>query len=348
MRTWLVALLLIGVGTAGAMKMWRRDAEPPSSPTANKVDDAGREEVETSDAADAPIVDGDELPEADAPQAIAAELESSVTPIATPAKDEDRPGGAVTLAEGEARQKAASLVDQAAKSNNPIEQARLLTDALKSGALDRAADEKAYLALVEANQRGLLNPRIDDLCMRVEVKKGDSLWAICKRAEKEGHVTVTPGLVRLLNGLTGDNIYPGAKLKIPNVPVSIVVEKSKFRLDVFIGDLMLRRFQVGLGKNNKTPEGDFKIKTRLTDPMWIKPGVGPLPPENPENILGTRWLGFAEKEGFPEAATFGIHGTRDDDSIGTESSNGCVRMHNREVEELFEWISEGVVVTIRA
>jgi lipoprotein-anchoring transpeptidase ErfK/SrfK len=71
-----------------------------------------------------------------------------------------------------------------------------------------------------------------------------------------------------------------------------------------------------------------------------------LPPDHPENILGTRWLGFAQKDGFPEAATFGIHGTKEDQTIGTESSNGCIRMHNGEVEELFEWVGAGTAVEI--
>ncbi len=362
MRTWLVALLLIGVATAGSLQLWQRNhgaADETLDPATELASNDDPIEVDASDAPDdaAAAPTGDEVGEefASAPPegdiAAASSPVASVPPDAASVQESagvDRPGGAIGLAEGEARKKAVALVDQAARSDNPVEQARLLTTALKAGSLDAAADEKAYAALLEANLRGILNPRNDDSCLRIEVKKGDSLWAICKRAEKEGQVPVTPGLVRLLNGLKGDNIYPGAKLKIPNVPVSILVEKSKFRLNVFFGDLLLRRYHVGLGKNNKTPEGDFRIKTRLIDPPWFKPGVGALPPEHPENILGTRWLGFAEKEGFPEAATFGIHGTREDDSIGTESSNGCVRMHNNEVEELFEWISEGVVVTIRA
>ncbi|MBL8840236.1 MAG: L,D-transpeptidase family protein [Planctomycetes bacterium] len=368
MRTWLVALLLIGVATAGAMQMWRRDGDASGDAPVALLADSDRDPEDagaaSDDAAERPT--GDDVAEtpaesvegeSEAPAPLVVDLDESTGERTASASGSlagevgdgvDRPGGAVALAEGEARQKAVALVDQAARSNDPIEQARLLTAALKAGALDKAADEKAYAALLEANARGLLNPRLDALCMRIEVKRGDSLWAICKRAEKEGQVPVTPGLVRLLNGLKGDNIYPGAKLKIPNVPVSILVEKSKFRLSVFVGELLLRRYHVGLGKNNKTPEGEFQIKTRLIDPPWFKPGVGALPPEHPENILGTRWLGFAEKEGFPEAATFGIHGTREDDSIGTESSNGCVRMHNPEVEELFEWISEGVNVVIRA
>jgi lipoprotein-anchoring transpeptidase ErfK/SrfK len=148
--------------------------------------------------------------------------------------------------------------------------------------------------------------------------------------------------------MTSDSIYPGASLKVPTQALSVYVKKSKFRLDVMLGNVLLRRYAVGIGRDNKSPEGKFTIATRLKDPHWFKPGgaAGGLPPEHPENILGTRWLGFAAKDGFPEAATFGIHGTKEDQTIGTESSNGCVRMHNTEVEELFEWVPVGTPVEI--
>jgi lipoprotein-anchoring transpeptidase ErfK/SrfK len=262
--------------------------------------------------------------------------------------EKEIPGGATSESDADARRKAVGLVDQAAKTTSPIEQATLLTQAIRSGVLDKADDEKAYTALLEANKRGILNPRCDETFMKVEVKKGDSLWSLCKRLEKESHVRVTAGLLRLVNSMTSDSIYPGASLKVPTQALSVYVKKSKFRLDVMLGNVLLRRYAVGIGRDNKSPEGKFTIATRLKDPHWFKPGgaAGGLPPEHPENILGTRWLGFAAKDGFPEAATFGIHGTKEDQTIGTESSNGCVRMHNTEVEELFEWVPVGTPVEI--
>lgn len=386
MRTWLVALLLLGIGTAGAMNVWnqraaRRDADTTAAldDSAVTVDDDGTSEPDESafdaltvtedatvsgedaakgDAAAPDAPKGGDSPsatEADATAAIRAADESTdheskdIAERGDPSDPghDDRPGGATILAEGEAKRQALSLVEQASKSTNPVEQSRLLTQALQSGALDRDADEKVYQALLDANRRGLFNPRVADLCYELAVEKGDSLWTICRRAAKEGHAPVTPGLVRLLNGMANDHLRAGARLKLPNVAVSVLVEKPKYRLSVMLGDILLKRYLVGLGKDNKTPEGDFLIKTRLIDPPWFKPGEGEIPAGHPENVLGTRWLGFAEKDGFPEAATFGIHGTREDDSIGTQSSNGCVRMHNADVEELFEWIGEGVKVTIR-
>jgi len=379
MRTWLVTLLLLGIGTAGAMNFWRdrtEDPEPaaseeavgtsPADPLgdgevlevfateeiaaeeiAAEPDSAGPDAVVTQVTPTAVVTGGPQLEAAGNEAAVASPpVELTAANAATP-DEVDRLGGATVAAEGEARRNAMSLVEQAARSTDPVEQSNLLSRAVLGGALDQVAEANAYEALLDANRRGILNPRVSGLCSQVVVEKGDSLWLIGRKAAKDGNAGCTPGLIRLVNGMTSDHLRAGAKLKIPNQPVSLVVEKPKYRLSVLFGDVLLKRYLVGLGKDNKTPEGDFTIKTRLIDPPWFKPGVGEIPPEHPENVLGTRWLGFAEKDGFPEAATFGIHGTREDNSIGTQSSNGCVRMHNAEVEELFEWIGEGVKVTIR-
>jgi lipoprotein-anchoring transpeptidase ErfK/SrfK len=41
-----------------------------------------------------------------------------------------------------------------------------------------------------------------------------------------------------------------------------------------------------------------------------------------------------------------VHGTTDDSSIGRYASHGCIRMHNEEVEALFEEVPVGSHVVI--
>jgi len=43
---------------------------------------------------------------------------------------------------------------------------------------------------------------------------------------------------------------------------------------------------------------------------------------------------------------YGIHGTNNPASIGTAASNGCIRMYNEDVNELFNLVSVGTPVTI--
>jgi lipoprotein-anchoring transpeptidase ErfK/SrfK len=64
-----------------------------------------------------------------------------------------------------------------------------------------------------------------------------------------------------------------------------------------------------------------------------------IPAGNPQNILGSRWLGL-DKEGY------GIHGTTEPQSLGKQATAGCVRMQNSEVEQLYSIVPKGTEVTI--
>jgi lipoprotein-anchoring transpeptidase ErfK/SrfK len=84
--------------------------------------------------------------------------------------------------------------------------------------------------------------------------------------------------------------------------------------------------------------GAFKILVKLENPVWYKAGAV-IPPESPDNVLGTRWMGF-DLEGY------GIHGTVDPDKIGQQVTSGCIRMRNEEVEELYKIVPRGTPVTV--
>lgn len=57
--------------------------------------------------------------------------------------------------------------------------------------------------------------------------------------------------------------------------------------------------------------------------------------------FGTRWIGLNVPWG-----TFGIHGTNRPGSIGSEASHGCIRMLNKDVDELYEYVRVGMTVAI--
>ncbi|MEW8205438.1 MAG: L,D-transpeptidase, partial [Candidatus Thiodiazotropha taylori] len=42
-----------------------------------------------------------------------------------------------------------------------------------------------------------------------------------------------------------------------------------------------------------------------------------------------------------------IHGTPDSEPMGVSRSHGCIRMHNRDLIELFDWVEPGMLVEIR-
>lgn len=59
--------------------------------------------------------------------------------------------------------------------------------------------------------------------------------------------------------------------------------------------------------------------------------------------FGTRWIGLNVPWG-----KYGIHGTNNPGSIGSEASHGCIRMFNKDIEELYGKVSYGMIVTIYA
>ena len=96
---------------------------------------------------------------------------------------------------------------------------------------------------------------------------------------------------------------------------------------------VVKVFPVAVGKaNTPSPRGTFHIASRVQHPTWYQPRkvVGP----GPANPLGTRWMGLGYKG-------YGIHGTNMPLSIGKAASHGCIRMRNRDVEDLFNRVEVG-------
>lgn len=188
--------------------------------------------------------------------------------------------------------------------------------------------------LGELNFSILFSPEINGDKQVYTVRSGDSLTAIAHR------YNTTPDLLIKMNRLKGEIIHPGQVLKVPAHRFSVVVSKSKNTLQLFYGKSFFKEYLVGTGRNNCSPTGEFTIVTKLVNPPWIHAGET-IPPFDPRNILGTRWMGFNDP-----FATFGIHGTTMSETVGSQSSEGCVRMVNEDVEELFIFLPRGTKVII--
>jgi len=122
----------------------------------------------------------------------------------------------------------------------------------------------------------------------------------------------------------------------------VKVDTRQHGLAAWLGDTVVAAYRVGLGRDDRTPRRTFSVLVKQEKPDWFY-GGRTIPFGDPENILGTRWMGFDSQ---PNASGFGIHGTSLPDSIGKNESMGCVRMRNAEVEELFELVPRGTQVTI--
>lgn len=173
------------------------------------------------------------------------------------------------------------------------------------------------------------------------VKSGDFLGKI---ARKHG---TTVELVQLSNNLANPNrIKKGDRLLVLKGKFSIEVSKSKNELLLKLNNRFFKRYSVATGKFGKTPVGTFKITQRTVEPVWWSPDGKEVPYGDPKNILGTRWMTLKATGKTPDARGYGIHGTWDEKSIGHAASAGCVRMRNKDVEELFALVPSGTNVKI--
>lgn len=127
--------------------------------------------------------------------------------------------------------------------------------------------------------------------------------------------TISPGTIKAFSMITP---------KIDNAV--IVVDTDEKRLYVMSDGKIIRKFPVATGKRDTpSPLGDFKVYGK---DKW---GKG----------FGTSWIGLSVPWG-----KYGIHGTNKPYSIGHSASGGCIRMRNKDVDELYNIVSTGTPVKI--
>lgn len=192
--------------------------------------------------------------------------------------------------------------------------------------------QEAQKNLGNLNIKIIFSPIITEDDFVYEVKEGDTLFKIAQQ------FNTTPELIKKANRLKKDSLNTGMKLKINKAKFSVLVDKSQNILILKANDKVVKVYTVSTGLNNVTPVGTFKIVNRIPNPPWYKDGKV-IPSGNPENILGDYWLGIS-KSGY------GIHGTTQPETIGKHITQGCIRMYNEDVEELYIILPIGTEVTI--
>ena len=126
----------------------------------------------------------------------------------------------------------------------------------------------------------------------------------------------------------------------------------------------------GIGNQNgsfKTPLGEHSIAQKIGDGFAVNEVFIGRSPQGvledllaankplPDDIITSRilWLqgmepGINNGEGIDSYQRYiYIHGTSEEEKIGTPASHGCVRMRNEDVIELFNQVDEGCKVLIQ-
>ena len=106
----------------------------------------------------------------------------------------------------------------------------------------------------------------------------------------------------------------------------INISTSKHHLMLFDGTNLIKTYPIAVGKMvTPTPGGTYKIINKHP---------------NPGGPFGVLWMGLSKPH-------YGIHGTNDPSSIGTNASHGCIRMYNQDDLDLSSRVPIGTDVVIR-
>lgn len=164
------------------------------------------------------------------------------------------------------------------------------------------------------------------------VLPGDNLESIAKE------YSVTWEYLARLNRVEPQKLQAGQKVKVIKGPFNAVVDLSDYEITIHCHGYYVYKFPVGVGKDESSPIGTFTVKDKVVNPPYYGP-EGAIAADDPANPIGERWISIGD--------SYGIHGTIDPDSIGKSESRGCVRMHNEDVEIVYDLLTVGSEVVIQ-
>ncbi|MEO0587491.1 MAG: L,D-transpeptidase family protein [Planctomycetota bacterium] len=155
--------------------------------------------------------------------------------------------------------------------------------------------------------------------------------------------------VTRINDVNPSRLHVGQRIKFVKGPFHAVVTKDDYRMDIFVnGDdgrpVYIRSFPVGLGEYDSTPLGSFVVEKgrKVVNPGWADPRTGKYyQPDDPMNPIGEFWIALRGTSPQTENLKgYGIHGTIEPESIGSQASMGCIRLRDQDVALVYDMLAE--------
>jgi lipoprotein-anchoring transpeptidase ErfK/SrfK len=127
----------------------------------------------------------------------------------------------------------------------------------------------------------------------------------------------------------------------------VVVSTVHRRLYYVLGGGQAIEYGVGVGRTGFTWSGVKTVTRKREWPDWTpptamlkrRPGIPHHMVGGVDNPLGARALYLGSSE-------YRIHGSNEQDTIGTAVSSGCIRMTNRDVIDLYNRVKVGTKVVV--
>jgi lipoprotein-anchoring transpeptidase ErfK/SrfK len=133
-------------------------------------------------------------------------------------------------------------------------------------------------------------------------------------------------------------VQAAAALAAPVAKRVVVVSLEDRKMALLEDGKVTKVYTVAVGKpTSPSPSGTFTIARRVKNPTYSHNGKTVLP--GPGNPVGTRWMGLSVRG-------YGIHGTNEPKSIGKAASHGCIRMSQKDLEEMYDLVTVGDTVEL--
>ena len=146
--------------------------------------------------------------------------------------------------------------------------------------------------------------------------------------------------------IAGSSADAGETVRLNGYPAgTVVIKTSERRLYYVTSEGQAIRYPVGVGKGSMAWAGTTSIDGKHIKPAWKPPESirGRRSPDfyiesgSPKNPMGAAALVLADSE-------LAIHGTNNPGSVGGLVSAGCIRMHNRDIMDLYGRVQVGTRV----
>ena len=126
---------------------------------------------------------------------------------------------------------------------------------------------------------------------------------------------------------------------------TIVIQSGERSLYLITAKDQALKYTVGVGRSGQQWYGTTRIASKHIKPAWKPPASlrGKRSPDfyieggSPQNPMGAAALVLVDHE-------LAIHGTNNPASIGGLVSAGCIRMHNRDIMDLYPRVQVGTRV----
>jgi len=154
--------------------------------------------------------------------------------------------------------------------------------------------------------------------------------------------------------LLGVSVFPATATPPPLVESSgyaigsIIIKTGEHKLLFVEGRNSVVTYSIAVGRAGRKWTGTTAISRKVLNPAWAppplirknNPKLPALVKPGPNNPLGAAVLVLGD-------GTYGIHGTNRPETIGTNASFGCFRMHNSDILSLIKRVKIGTVVYVQ-